>query len=564
MAEAIKKFDNLTISAALFQKMIVGASYFFHREKESINALNVFPIPDGDTGTNMSMTMEAAAAAALSYKGNAIGEMAAQAASSALLGARGNSGVILSQMLRGIARGLKGKTEVCPDGFSKAFQYGVVYAYKAVSKPVEGTILTVARETARSIRLAVRSGGGVYEAITTAINKGKEALARTTEMLPVLKEAGVVDAGGLGLVVFLEGCLFAMQNALSEIIAHKNAAGAGDEKHSLTSGLVKTEEAFETDNPYCTELIIKNRTDSAGLKENLASLGDSLIVVSQDNINKVHIHTANPGRVLLTCQAYGSLHDIKIDNMADQHQHAFGLQAQAEAEPVVTLTAKTQQKGKDDIGIIAVSFGEGLKEIFLGLGADEIVYGGQTMNPRVEDLLSAAEKLPTRQVLILPNNKNILLVAGQVQKLSSKEVVVVGSRNMAQGLSALVAFNPAADFTTNISLMEKSLNEVKAAEVTYATRDTVLKGEKVTQGSYLGLFNDNIICAGKNLIPTALDLVAQITGENDELLTVLYGKDCPFEEVSAFAAALKKEYPHLDLELKYGGQPIYYFILAIE
>ena len=378
--ETGERTGELAINAADFQKMIIGASYFFDREKEAINALNVFPVPDGDTGTNMSMTLAAAAEAALIYRGDAIGEIAVETASSALMGARGNSGVILSQLLRGIARGLQGKKVAYPDDLSKAFQYGVVYAYKAVSKPVEGTILTVARETARGARSAARSGADLCGIIETAIENGREALARTTEMLPVLKEAGVVDAGGMGLVVFLEGCLFAVQHALGEIIARKEAAEVeAEEKSAAGMEAFSPAGALDLAHPYCTELIIRGAAAAAELKDRLESLGDSLLVVGQDDISKVHLHTADPGGVLSICLAYGSLHEIKIDNMADQHRHAFNLQAPVET--VVTLSGPRKLKGKDDTGIIAVSFGEGIKELFLSLGADEIVYGGQTMNP---------------------------------------------------------------------------------------------------------------------------------------------------------------------------------------
>jgi DAK2 domain fusion protein YloV len=561
--ETGERTGELAINAADFQKMIIGASYFFDREKEAINALNVFPVPDGDTGTNMSMTLAAAAEAALIYRGDAIGEIAVETASSALMGARGNSGVILSQLLRGIARGLQGKKVAYPDDLSKAFQYGVVYAYKAVSKPVEGTILTVARETARGARSAARSGADLCGIIETAIENGREALARTTEMLPVLKEAGVVDAGGMGLVVFLEGCLFAVQHALGEIIARKEAAEVeAEEKSAAGMEALSPAGALDLAHPYCTELIIRGAAAAAELKDRLEPLGDSLLVVGQDDISKVHLHTADPGGVLSICLAYGSLHEIKIDNMADQHRHAFNLQAPVET--VVTLSGPRKLKGKDDTGIIAVSFGEGIKELFLSLGADEIVYGGQTMNPRVEDLFNAVQRIPTDRVMILPNNKNIQMVAQQVQKICAKEVAVIGSRTIAQGLAALVTFNPAADLNENIRLMEASLRQVKSGEATYATRDTVIKGKKVARGSYLGLYDGQLCSAGEELTPTTLDLIARMLDEDDELVTILYGKEITRDEAEEFAAAVEKTYPDVEVELKYGGQPIYYYILAIE
>ncbi len=551
------------INAADFQKIIVGASFFFDREKETINALNVFPVPDGDTGTNMSMTLAAASEAALVYKGDSVGEIAIETASSALMGARGNSGVILSQFLRGIARGLQRKKVAYSNDLSKAFQYGVVYAYKAVSKPVEGTILTVARETARGARSAARSGSDLCEIIKNAIERGREALARTTEMLPALKEAGVVDAGGLGLIVFLEGCLFAVQHALGEILTRKEAAEIGTrEKNNRDKVQFAAGETVDLPYPYCTELIIMGTPAVAELKEKLEPLGDSLLVVGQEEISKVHLHTADPGRTLSVCMAYGSLHDIKIDNMADQHHHAFNLQAPIET--VITLAGLRKPKKKEDVGIIAVSFGEGVKELFLSLGADEIVYGGQTMNPRVEDLFNAVQRIPTDRVVILPNNKNIQMVAQQVQKLCAKEVAVIGTRTIAQGFAALVAFNPAADFDDNIHAMEASLKQVKSGEVTYAIRDTTVGDNEVSRGSYLGLYDGRLCSAGEELAPAALDLISLMLDKDDELVTVLYGKGIQRSEAEALANAVENTYPHVEVELKYGGQPIYYYILSIE
>lgn len=551
------------INAADFQRMIIGASYFFDREKEAINALNVFPVPDGDTGTNMSMTLAAAAEAARSYSGDAIGELSVEIASSALMGARGNSGVILSQLLRGMARGLQAKKVAYSADLSKAFQYGVVYAYKAVSKPVEGTILTVARETARGARSAARGGATLTGIIEAAIAGGRKALARTTEMLPELKEAGVVDAGGLGMIVFLEGCLFSIQHALGEILARKAAAGdRPPEKGDAGVTGPAIAGAADLAYPYCTEFIIRGISDVAELKEQLKPLGDSLLVVGQDKIGKVHLHTAVPGSALSISLAYGSLHDIKIDNMSDQHRHT--LQLQTPVETVVTLSGGGKQKKKGDAGIIAVSFGEGIKDLFLSLGADEIVYGGQTMNPRVKDLFSAVQRLTTDRVIILPNNKNIQMVAQQVQKMCAKEVAVVGSRSIAQGLAAMVAFKPDAGFSENVQAMSASMKEVKSGEVTYATRDTVIEGEHVPRGSYLGLYNGQLCSAGGELASTALGLVSRMLDEEDELVTIMYGQEINRNEAVEFARAVEKANPHAAVELKYGGQPIYYYILAVE
>ncbi len=560
MNEKAKNSGEPTITAADFQRMIVGASLFFDREKEAINALNVYPVPDGDTGTNMSMTLAAAAEAALGYRGDFVGEIALQTASSALMGARGNSGVILSQLLRGIARGLQDKKIASIADLSKAFQYGVVYAYKAVAKPVEGTILTVARGTARGARSAARSGANLIRIIETAIEGGREALARTTAMLPALKEAGVVDAGGLGLIVFLEGCLFSVQHALGEILARRKAAVAA-KKQGAAEAKAPPEKPLDLAYPYCTELIIKGAPPEE-LEKKLAQLGDSLILVRQNDIAKVHLHTADPGAVLSHCATYGSLHEIKIDNMADQHRHISS--GQTPVETVIALPGPKKLKNKEDIGIIAVSFGEGLKELFLNLGADEIVYGGQTMNPRVEDLFNAVQQIPTERVIILPNNKNIQVVARQVQKLSAKEVTVIGSRTITQGITALIAFNPVAAFDSNVSSMEASLKQVKSGEVTYATRDTSIGGNKIKKGSFLGLYDGELCCSGEELAHTTLQLIGKMLDDDDELVTILYGKEISRGEAEALTKAVAETLPHLEVDLKYGGQPIYYYILAVE
>lgn len=553
-----KKTGGPAIAAADFRKMIAGANHYFARQKEAINALNVFPVPDGDTGSNMSMTLAAAAEAALACRGDTVGEVAVKTATGALMGARGNSGVILSQLLRGIARGLQGKRVAYPDDLSKAFQYGVVYAYRAVSKPVEGTILTVARATARSARSAARGGAGLCGIIERAIAGGRAALEKTTEMLPALKEAGVVDAGGAGLVVFLEGCLFSVQHTLGEILSQRKGGSASGTQEKAPAPV----ESAALERPYCTELIIEGPPARRELKGRLERLGDSLIVVGQGETSKIHLHTADPGAVLSICLKYGVLHEIKIDNMADQHRHIF--QMEAPVETMVTLLDGKKSKDRSETGIIAVSFGEGIKELLLSLGADEIVFGGQTMNPRVEDLFKAVQRIPTERVIILPNNKNIRMVAQQVQTLSEKEVAVIGTATIAQGLAALMAFDPAADLESNIPVMEASLKQVKSGEVTYATRDTVVKGKAVARGAFLGLYDGELCCTGEALAATAQDLVARMLDEDDELITILYGKEIDSTAAASFAAAVEEAFPTLEVELKYGGQPIYYYILAVE
>ncbi len=554
-----------------FKKMILGASYFFEKEKDKIDALNVFPVPDGDTGTNMSMTLGAAVKGSMSYKGNSIGELSEIVASHALMGARGNSGVILSQILRGIAHGLKKKDSISPGEFSKAFQYAVVYAYKAVSTPVEGTILTVAREMARGIRSAVRQGENVHKSMEEAAKSGKAALEKTTEMLPALKEAGVVDAGGLGLLVFIEGCLYAMKQSLNDLL-YKNEKGpaevntvAGSRSNGQTMAHF-TPDSADLTYPYCTEVIVRSETGNfAGLENDLSTYGDSLVVATDKNLAKIHIHTESPGLILQTALDYGSLHNIKIENMEDQIEGQQGAPPGATAAvetPLILPNAGRKEQG--EAGVISVSFGEGFREIFLSLGADEIVFGGQTMNPKVEDLLSAVQNLPQEAAIILPNNKNIIMVAEQVKTLTDKHVEVIETRSLPEGLAALLSYNLHQPIEDNVRTMKETIRRVKTGLVTYATRDTTVREVVIKTGQYLGLCGEEIVSAGEGLNQVALDLADDIIAGDSDIVTIFYGHDISRSEASLLAKAVSEKNPDLEVELQYGGQPIYYYIFSVE
>lgn len=546
-----------------FKKMILGAKHFFDREVDTINALNVFPVPDGDTGTNMSMTLEAAVSGTNDYKGQSVGELSEIVASKALMGARGNSGVILSQILRGIARGLRKKEYISPAELSKAFQYGVVYAYRAVSKPVEGTILTVAREMARGIRTAVHKGENLYGSMEEAIKSGKKALDQTTDMLPALKEAGVVDAGGLGLLVFIEGCLYSLKRSISEITPHISSNITKNINHSTTAGAVSERlEPFNTEHPYCTEIIVMNKEGAFQALENeLQALGDSLIFAADNRAAKIHIHTASPGTVLQAALKYGSLHDIKIDNMLDQHEKVHARRSSSDNTVILPGTIPHE---KGEIGIISVSFGEGFREIFLSLGTDEIVFGGQTMNPKVEDLLRAVENLPQQAAVILPNNKNIIMVAEQVKNLTNKKVEVLKTKTLPEGLAALLAFNASRRIEDNMEAMGESISRVKSGLVTFATRDATVQGEIIRSGQFLGLSGEKIISSGNEISDIALALAEKLITRDSDIITLFYGEEIQRREASELAEIIEEEYPDLEVELHYGGQPIYYYIFSVE
>lgn len=554
--------NQIFLGANDFKKMILGANYFFDREKENINALNVFPVPDGDTGTNMSMTLYAAVEGSLKYDGESIGELSELIASRALMGARGNSGVILSQILRGIARGLRRKERITASELSKAFQYGVVYAYKAVSKPVEGTILTVAREMARGIRAAVRRGENLHTSIEEAISSGKTALAKTTEMLPALKEAGVVDAGGLGLLVFFEGCLYALKQSVSDIFFHKQHNPNAEEINISEKPVNHIAEKLDLQYPYCTEMIIKSESNYfTDLREILMPLGESLLVAIDKQLAKIHIHTAVPDQVLQTALNYGTLHEIKIENMVDQHEHFFNKTGSAE-QPVIVPGMQKKESCKS--GLIAVSFGEGFRDIFISLGADEVVFGGQTMNPKVEDLLEAVHRLPQNTIFILPNNNNIIMVAKQAQSITEKQVEVIETASLPEGLSALLAFNHERTDEENRTAMLKTISRVKTGLVTYATRDTVIRGLNVKSGHYLGLSGNQIISSNEGIYQAAFTLILNLIDENNEIITIFYGQDITEEEALKLTTAVKERFPELEVELQFGGQPIYYYIFSVE
>ncbi len=547
------------LTAEDFKKMIGGACRLLEKEKETINAINVFPVPDGDTGTNLRATLKEVEEVCFGYKGDSLGELSGLVASRALLGARGNSGVIFSQLLRGIARGLQGKKNASARELSKALWYSVVFAYRAVSNPVEGTILSVGREAARGASKAARGGADIHGLLEEAISSGKEMLALTTDMIPALKEAGVVDAGGMGLIIFMEGCLYSLRNDVGDF--WEPVGRDFETGHEPFLARQKQAACFNLENIYCSELVIKGAGGrDKELRRILEQQGEYLLLVNQGGIIKVHIHTGEPGRVISTCLQYGTLHDLKIENMQEQHSHLSTSAGKQEGwQP---LPPKNGQANKT--GIIVIAPGDGLKKIFLSLGADEVVPGGQSMNPRVEDVLEATLKVPYRQVIILPNNKNVQPVARQVQELCEKEVTVLGAFTVPQGLAALLAFKPTAQMTDNKIAMERAAGGVKTGEVTFATRSATVADTVIKQGDYLGLFDGNICSWGKDLNGVAFDLAQKMRGEDDEIITLLQGRDTPYEDAASLMSLIKEAFPLLEVELKQGGQPLYYYIISVE
>ncbi len=524
-----------------FRRMIAGAYGAFIRQHEYINSLNVFPVPDGDTGTNMLLTLGAVAKAVAEAPDEGIGSLARRGADSAIMGARGNSGVILSQLLRGIARGLSGKDTATSAEVGKAFQYGVLYAYRAVARPVEGTILTVAKGIAKGTRRAVRDNVAFADILTEAIGAGQEELKRTPELLPALKAAGVVDAGGQGLIVFLAGCLEGLEGRYS--------GPEADFGRTLTVPGMAPE--INIAHPYCTEFVVKRFAASKQeVKRQLEQMGDSLVLAPGEGILKVHIHTAHPGAVLESAIAWGTLHDIKIDNMADQHRQTMELEEAAQT--------------KSGLAVISVVSGAGLTDIMRQMGADIIISGGQTMNPPVEEFVAAVHNGSAEKYIILPNNKNIVLAAAQVKKLLGDRVAIVPTINIPQGLAAVLSFDPGSDLDTNLSRMTEAQSAVKSAALTIAVRDSKVNGQTVPEGAYIGVIDGSVVVWADNLANALEALVKELVDADSGLVSLYYGADLGEAEARALAAGLAKQLDGIEVEVYFGGQAHYQFIISVE
>lgn len=526
-----------------FKRMIAGAYNEFSLQHEKINQLNVFPVPDGDTGTNMLRTLGAVARAVAESQEEGIGSIAKRAADSAIMGARGNSGVILSQIFRGLGRGLAGKHEVTSAGLGKAFQYGVLYAYRAVSKPVEGTILTVAKGIAKGAYHAVRADLPISDILETAIEAGNVELKRTPELLPALKAAGVVDAGGQGLIVFLQGCLQGLGGDF--------ASPSLDFEMSYKAAKIMPQVEFEIAHPYCTEFMVKNtKATVAEVKKVLTEMGDSVVIADGGEVLKVHIHTGHPGLVLECAVGWGTLHDIKIDNMADQHRS--------------TLVSEVSNKEKVKTAIITVAAGDGLADIMKNLGAHMTILGGQSMNPAVEEFIDAVHRDIAEKYIILPNNSNIILAAAQVKKLLGDRVEIVPTVNTPQGLAALVAFDDAANIAENVQKMTDSIKTVKEASLTMAVRDSKVGEELVKEGSYIGVIGGKVKVYGAEMNATLVDTVKAILDDTSELVSLYYGDEVTEDEAKEVAEMLEEALPEVEVEVYAGGQPNYYFLISVE
>ncbi|WP_160690294.1 DAK2 domain-containing protein [Clostridium sp. C2-6-12] len=538
-----------------FYNMVVNASNRLLEQSDFVNALNVFPVPDGDTGTNMSMTFKAAVKEIENLDTDSIGEISKKLAKGALMGARGNSGVILSQILRGISKGLEGKKEVDSIEFAIAIQEGSKSAYKAVMRPTEGTILSVIRAAAEAA--VVSDKKELVSFMEEVTIKAKEMLDRTPELLPALKKAKVVDSGGMGLYIILQGMFEALKDGIQ--------AEMSDLTSSVSNNTVaKGTEEIDIKFGYCTEFIILG--DAKLAKEfqgEIESLGDSMIVVGYDDVIKVHIHTNDPGLVLSKAVKIGELSKIKIDNMREEHREIL-INAKDKEKEVSETEAETSEDEKKKYGFVTVAMGDGISSIFKDLGIDHVIEGGQTMNPSTQDILDAVNKINAEHIFIMPNNKNIIMAANQAAEISDKDIRVVPTTTIPQGIVCATMFNLDSDVDDNFENLKATIDEVKTGSVTYAVRDTEIDGINIKEGNMLGLVEGKIKEVGEDKIVVAGKVLDNMIDEDCELITVYYGEEVNAEEANEFETELKEKYEDLDIQFYKGNQPLYYFLMSVE
>lgn len=554
-----------TINASQLSKMFLAGAKNLESKKEWINELNVFPVPDGDTGTNMTMTIMSAAKEVSALNNPDMKTLAKAISSGSLRGARGNSGVILSQLLRGFTKVISDVNEIDVDILCEAIQRAVETAYKAVMKPKEGTILTVARGAADKALELVETTDDLVFFVDEVIKEADRVLSRTPDMLPVLKQAGVVDSGGQGLMQVLKGAQDALLGKeIDYTIEDVPAAGSGVIKISA-----ETEQEIKFG--YCTEFIIVLNQPLTSKQEQeykayLESIGDSIVVVADDEIVKTHVHTNDPGLAIQTALTHGSLSRIKIDNMREEHQERLIKDAEKQAALQAQETEDKQEVTiEKDMGFVAVSIGEGLGQIFTELGVDYMIEGGQTMNPSTEDVLEAIMKVPAKTVFVLPNNKNIILAANQAASLcEDREVIVLPTKTIPQGITALINFIPDQSVEENKERMMEEISIVKTGQVTYAVRDTVIDDKEITQGDYMGIGDSGILSVNADITTAFTEMVEAMVTEDSAIVSIYYGEDVSEEDAEAMAGVIEEKFSDLEVELQMGGQPVYYYIVSVE
>jgi uncharacterized protein len=555
----IRKLDGEKFALMVLQ----GATHLSNNAK-MVDALNVFPVPDGDTGTNMNLTISSGAKEVESNQSAKIGAVAQAFARGLLMGARGNSGVILSQLFRGFSKSMEGKETITATEFATAFEAGVTTAYKAVMKPVEGTILTVAKDAANHGVKVAKKQNDIVQVMAEILKEAKASLQRTPDLLPVLKEVGVVDSGGQGLVTIYEGFLSVLEGkalpkvsptgpSMSELV---NA-----EHHIHAQAHMKTEDIHYG---YCTEFMVRLDETKVSAKpfseevfrNELSQHGDSLLVVADESLVKVHIHTEKPGDMLSLAQDYGELIKIKIENMREQHSTIVD---QREPDPAPVKVEK-----RKEYGIVTVAMGDGIKSLFESIGATTVIQGGQTMNPSTEDIVKAIKEANGEKIVILPNNSNIVMAAEQAASVVEEEVVVIKTKTIPQGISAILAFNPTVSLAENEKAMTNAIEHVKSGQITFAVRDTTIDGVEIKQDDFMGLFNGKIVISKPSKDETIRELLQKMLDEDDEILTLITGEDAEEATTDELIGWLEEEYPDLEVEIHDGGQPIYSYIISVE
>ena len=549
-----------TVDAKILGRMFLSGAKNLEAKKEWINELNVFPVPDGDTGTNMTLTIMSAASEVNALSEPDMKKLAKAISSGSLRGARGNSGVILSQLLRGFTKVIEQYEEIDAPIFAKSFEKAVETAYKAVMKPKEGTILTVAKGAAEKAAEIAENSENLKQFFTEVIEEAETVLAKTPELLPVLKEAGVVDSGGQGLVEVLKGALDGYLGKEINLDFVKPAA-----KPAITTPVSSKESNIKFG--YCTEFIIMlerefTEKDEEKFKEYLMSIGDSLVVVADEDIVKVHVHTNAPGEAIQKALTYGQLSNMKIDNMRLEHHEKVIKEAEKMA---AQQAAEKKAEPAKEVGFISVSAGDGMGEIFKELGADYLIQGGQTMNPSTEDMLKAIDQVNAKNIFILPNNKNIILAANQARDLTEdKNIVVIPTKTIPQGITAMISYVPEKSVEENTEEMTEAMGNVKTGQVTYAVRDTRIDEMDIHQGDIMGIGDKGILAVGQDIQKVAVDMTCKMTNEDSELISIYYGADVTEADAEEISSRLEEIYPDFDIEINYGGQPIYYFVISVE
>lgn len=556
---------NQKIDGKLFREMFISGANNLQNNKDLIDKLNVFPVPDGDTGTNMSLTIASALKELGKLKEDDIEEIGKSLSKGSLMGARGNSGVILSQIIRGIAKSVEGKKELDINAFAKALKSGSDTAYKAVIKPIEGTVLTVVRESSDFAVKHAKKHKDMIEFFEAVVEEANASLERTPELLKNLKDAGVVDSGGKGLVCMYEGMLSAMKGNKVELIGGSSETRGPAKTENVGT---KSESARDVDIKfgYCTEFILESDSiDSDSMRDIMLNYGDSLVVVGYDGVIKVHVHTNEPGNVLQEALKHGQLLTIKIENMRVQHENQIiPDDEQEEVDQVSSEEGFVVNEEKKKYGFITTTMGSGLSEIFEKLGVDIVIEGGQTMNPSTEDFMNAVNMINADNIFILPNNGNVIMAANQAKEISEKNIYVVPTKNIPQGIGCLVTFDPDSDADTNMESFTDALENIKSGEITYAVRDTIMDGIEVKEGDVIGITGKKLISSGKSVEDVTKKVIADMIDEDSDIVTLYYGENVEEDAARAFAELIQDEFEDVDVELYYGGQPLYYYFISVE